>query len=123
MTNCAAAALLSRRQSERLSDSRRAGVDQNSIRPRVKIFLQPREILVALFAGSPVTTRRFATGYTNESLTLDWRNFCLRCRTTQCARQDKGNCTQPARNASGHALRLAEIAPANHSKKLDDGMD
>src|SRR5947208_13266884 len=104
MTDSAAVALPCCRNCERLNDSRRACISQNSVRARVKIFLHPGEILASLIPGSAVTTGGFAARRSNELATPNWRNFYFRCQTGWSESQGKRNQRQPAHNGSEHVL-------------------
>jgi hypothetical protein len=85
----------------------------------VKIFLQPCEILAALFACSAVTTGRFATGRTDKLTTMSWRNFYFRCPIVGDASQDKRDRTQPPKNVSDHALDASGHCGGKPFQKLD----
>ncbi len=87
----------------------------------MKIFLQPREILVALLPCSAVTTRRFATGNAHELTTFKWRDFYFRSRTAWARSQEEGNRTQPAQNTSEHAVDANGNRNGKPFQKLDVG--
>lgn len=84
----------------------------------MKIFLQPREILVVLLPGSAVTTRGFAAGNAHEVTALNWRNFHF-CRRTGC-RESYGerNQRQPAQNGSDHVLEASGSRDGKPFQKL-----
>jgi len=87
---------------------------------RVKILPPPREILALLFPGPAVATGGFATGYANESTALNRRNFYLRCRTAQRAREEEDDRRQPPQNASGHVLNGRGYRDGRPFQKLGD---
>src|SRR5438094_849342 len=106
-------------QAQALSHSRGAGIGQNSVCARVKIFLQPCEILVAFLPCSTMATRRFAAGDAHELATLKWRYFYFRSRTVWSRSQEEGNRTQPAQNTSEHAVDPTGNRNGKPFQKLD----
>ena len=121
MTDSATTALLCCRNCERLSDSGRARVGQNSVRARVKIFLHPGEILASLLPGSAVATGGFATDAPRR---IDHPHE-LRDTLTSWAELLRGakaraNKTRHIRHMTlgTTSSRLAETTVANHSKNL-----
>ena len=70
----------------------------------MKIFLQPRETLIALVPGSAVTTRRFTARNTNELSVLSWSNLYFLARTGWSESEGERNHAQRAQNTSEHVL-------------------
>jgi len=100
MTNGAACARLRLRDADRFTDPSRTRIQENGIRARVKIFLRPRDILAAFFAGAAVTTGRSTSNRADE-LGAGFRSL----RWFFSRNANDGDCQK--RNEAQHAARLA----------------
>ncbi len=103
MTNRAARTVLRCGDANVFRDSRRARIQQNGIRPRVKILARPGDVLAAFFARATVTTGGSTTNRADKLRAVAARllDFLSRNVRANCNEQE----TAQAR--VGHAARLS----------------
>ena len=106
VTNGATIARLRCRQRKRLRDSRRAGVDQDGVRSRVKVLLRPCEILASLFTSAAVATGRFATNGSDKLINLELRGIRRGGIPSQINGDSRAS-RQPVRCAPVHSPELS----------------
>lgn len=101
MTSGAACTRLRIRDPYGFANPRGTGIKQDRKRVGMKIFLRPDDVLVALFPGTAVTRRRFATDRTDK-LRRIFAGLCWLLRE---------NCDGPNRSQekTGRAAHASEI--------------